>query len=100
MRLRRAVWALFRRDFAELSSYKAAGALELAAIAAHALVFFFVAKLIPDAAGSALADFGGRYFPFALAGLAFTNYHAAALNGFAHGLGREIDDGTIELIWM
>ncbi len=96
----RGLTALLERDWAEHLSYKASVLVDAGVALAHVVTYFFISRLLPAGASPYLARYGGSYFPFALIGIAFAQYHRAALSGLSSALAREQDGGTLELIWL
>lgn len=96
----RKIRAFIKRDIIENMSYKMDFFLNLAVIFAQTLTFFFIARLVGNGEGGVhlFMNDQGAYFPFVLTGMALAGYQAAALQGFATGMTREIGSGTLEAI--
>jgi len=89
--------AFFRRDLQIESSYKLAFVFEAMTTLFPLLTLYFIAKLMsPTAADPRLAPYGGAYFPFAVIGLAFTQYFMTALTNFAGTIRRSQMAGCLE----
>lgn len=97
MTLRKA-WAFIRRDFTEATSYRLAFVFQLFSIVLVVLTFFFISRLLGEAASPYLQQYGGDYFAFALIGLALARYTGVALNSFASNISRAQSTGTLEAL--
>ena len=89
------LWAFFRKDYLDASSYKVAFAFRFLGIFFSVLSFFFISRLIPSAA---VKDYGGDYFSFVLVGIALSSFIGLGMHEFA-GLMRGMQTtGTIETV--
>ncbi len=86
----------FKRDLRVESSYKAAFLFEYLTTILPLLTFYFVAKLVGEHSASSLTPYGGKYFPFAVVGLAFMQYFTIALTNFAATIRRSQMAGCLE----
>ena len=89
-------WEFFKRDLRIESSYKAAFIFEYATTILPLLTFYFVAKLVDENSAASLTPYGGKYFPFAVVGLAFMQYFTIALTNFAATIRRSQMAGCLE----
>jgi len=94
--LARKAWEFFKRDLRIESSYKMAFVFEYATSLLPLLTFYFVAKLVKENSAASLAPYGGKYFPFAVVGLAFMQYFMTALTNFAATIRRSQMAGCLE----
>lgn len=90
------IWAFIKRDFIVESSYKFAFVFELTTSVFPVFSFYFLGKLVNGREAVSLAKYGGNYFPFALVGLAFTQYFMLALQTFATTIRRSQWVGCLE----
>ena len=72
--LLRKACAFVQRDFRIESGYKASFFMTIFQSMSLLVFFYFLGKLITPRNSAALSGFGGRYFPFAIIGLAFARY--------------------------
>jgi len=87
--------AFLKKDFLSASSYKLDFAMSFVGIFFSVISFFFVSRLIPNAA---VVDYGGDYFSFVLIGLALSNFIGLGMGSFS-GIIRSMQrTGTIETI--
>ena len=86
----------FKRDLRIESSYKAAFLFEHATTILPLLTFYFIAKLVGENSAASLTPYGGKYFPFAVVGLAFMQYFTIALTNFAGTIRRSQMAGCLE----
>ncbi len=96
----RRLFAFVKRDFLSDVSYRFAFFFNLASILFSVLTFFFIAKLFSHSVNPYLNEYGGRYFPFVLIGIAFSGYLTAGLRGFSDALRNEQLIGTLEMILL
>lgn len=88
--------AFIRRDFIIESSYKFAFAFEILTTIVPVLSFYFIARLVRNDSPP-LAKYGpGGYFPFAMIGVALTQYFMLALRTFADTVRRSQMAGCLE----
>ncbi len=97
MKLRKA-WAFVQRDFIEATSYRLAFVFQLFSIVLVVLTFFFISRLLGEAATPYLQQYGGDYFAFVLIGLALARYTGVALSSFASNISRAQSTGTLEAL--
>lgn len=90
------VAAFIKRDFIIESSYKFAFVFEVLTSVFPVLSFYFVARLVGSAGSESLAKYGGEYFPFAMIGVAFSQYFMLALGTFAATIRRSQMAGCLE----
>lgn len=69
--------------------------LQVLGIVGSLIIFFAIGKLVGDNAPS-LQQYGGEYFPFALVGLAVSDYFNAGLRSFSNRLRLAQTTGTLE----
>lgn len=91
-------FAFILKDFRNESSYKFAFLAEFAGIFLSALSFFFLSKLIGDAASSYLKPYGGDYFSFVLIGIALGSYLQVSLRSFSSCIRNAQIFGTLEAL--
>ena len=90
--------AFIKRDFLARASYRFAFILQLLGILFSISIFFFIASVFGPSAAPLLKDYGGRYFPFVLIGLAFSGYLHVALSSFSSAIRQGQITGTLEAI--
>lgn len=88
--------AFLRRDFIQEASYRLAFLLQFFNIFFSVLIFYFISKLLGDAAAPYLTEYGGDYFSFVLIGIAFLGYFSTGLSSFASSLRHSQTTGTLE----
>jgi len=96
MMLVRKAAAFVKRDYIIESSYKFAFVFEMLTSVLPVISFYFVAKLVGGAGSENLSEYGGRYFPFVVIGVAFTQYFMLALSTFAATIRRSQMAGCLE----
>jgi ABC-2 type transport system permease protein len=79
-------------------SYRLAFFLELFGIFPAVLMFFFLSKLFGDMISGPLSEYGGKYFPFVLIGIAAQNYLTLSLRSFASSIRESQVSGTLEAV--
>jgi ABC-2 type transport system permease protein len=89
------LWAFLKKDYINASSYKMAFIFQFIGIFFSALSFFFISKLIPNAA---VADYGGDYFSFVLIGIALSSFIGLGMGGFATIIRNMQTTGVIETV--
>jgi ABC-2 type transport system permease protein len=94
----RTLWAFLWRDILNEMSYRLAFFLELLGILPAVLMFFFLSKLFGDMISSPLSEYGGKYFPFVLIGIAAQNYLSMSLHSFASSIRESQVSGTLEAV--
>jgi ABC-2 type transport system permease protein len=92
----RVALAFLRRDWQSERSYRLAFLLSFGGIFFSVAVFYFVARLLGDAAAPFLSEYGGDYFAFVLIGIAFQRYFGLGLTSFAATLRQAQTTGTLE----
>jgi ABC-2 type transport system permease protein len=90
------ILAFIKRDFTIESSYKFAFLFELLTSVFPVLSFYFIGKLVDSTNNTSLTKYGGQYFPFAMVGVAFTQYFMLALRTFAGAIRRSQLAGCLE----
>jgi ABC-2 type transport system permease protein len=88
-------WAFIRRDFLIESGYKMNFLIRIVESMMILVFFYFVSGLITSGSGG-LSRFGGRYFPFALIGLAFARYFDLTLRMFSDSIRQAQVSGCLE----
>jgi len=99
MRLRTGVkvaLAFLRRDLRVETSYRLAFLLQFLGVFFSVAVFYFVARLLGEAASRYLEPYGGDYFSFVLIGIAFSGYLGVGLSSFSNSLRQAQTTGTLE----
>ena len=94
----RTLWAFLWRDILNEMSYRLAFFLELFGILPAVLMFFFLSKLFGDMISGPLSEYGGKYFPFVLIGIAAQNYLSLSLHSFASSIRESQVSGTLEAV--
>jgi len=95
MLIRKAV-AFLKRDYLIESSYKFAFVFEMLTTVFPLVSFYFIGQLVGSRGDSRLARYGGQYFPFALVGVAFSQYLLLALGTFSRTIRRSQMAGCLE----
>lgn len=93
--------AILKRDILENLSYPGSFFFQFTMIFSNCLVFYFIAQLFETPGGFIspfLQEYGGKYFPFVLIGLALAGSQATGLNSFSNAITKEIETGTLEAI--
>ncbi|HSK48286.1 MAG TPA: ABC transporter permease [Coriobacteriia bacterium] len=88
--------AFVKRDFAIERSYRLAFLMRLAGMFLGIASFFFVSRLVGDAANPYLADYNGDYFGFVLVGIAFVSIQGVGLGSFSSAISGAQAQGTLE----
>ena len=78
--------AFILRDFRIESGYTVSFLMRLFESMAILVFFYFLSKLITPQSTSSLAGFSGRYFPFAVIGVAFARYFDLTLRMFSESI--------------
>ena len=89
-------WAFLKRDVREEASYRLAFILQFLNIFFTVGLFYFIARLLGDAATPHLEPYGGDYFSFVLIGIAFAGYFGVGLSSFSSSLRQAQTTGTLE----
>ena len=92
--------AFLRRDFHQEASYRLSFLLQFFGIFFSVSLFYFVARLLGDAASPYLQAYGGDYFSFVLIGIAFSGYFGVGLSSFANTIRQAQTTGTLEAMLM
>jgi len=92
----RVLWAFLLRDLRHEASYKLSFLMQLAGTLHVVLIFLFLSRLFDDSLSKQLLAYGGKYFPFALIGIAVQQYLYLALNTFSRQLREAQMTGTFE----
>lgn len=90
--------AFLKRDWAIRSSYRLSFFISLGHVVFATAMFFFIGNLIDPHHSSALAPYGGAYFPFVLLGLVGSRYLVTSLSSFGGSLRAEQLQGTLEAL--
>jgi len=77
-------------------SYKFDFFLRLFFMLFNILTYYFIAKMMGDAAAAYLEPYGGDYFSFVLIGMAFSGYLMISLRSFSESVRDEQMMGTLE----
>lgn len=88
--------AFLRRDLIQEASYRLSFFLQFINIVFSVLIFYFISRLLGEAATPYLKDYGGDYFTFVLIGIAFLGYFSTGLSSFANSLRHSQTTGTLE----
>lgn len=91
--------AFIKRDFAIESGYQAAFLMGMVESILLLVIFHFIGSLISAHANSALARYGGHYFPFALIGIAFARYFDLVLKMFSESIRTAQVSGCLEAMF-
>lgn len=94
----RKLGAFLIRGYRIEASYPMSFLGEIVAAVVPVMVFYFASQLIDTSSSPALAPYGGKYFQFALVGLALTQYYSRALRMAAESLRRAQLSGVLEAI--
>ncbi len=92
----RAVFAFLRRDFRNAASYKLNYLFTLFGILFSIASFYFLSRLFTGNQVTGLESYGGKYFPFVLIGVAFSDYLMTALSAFSSTIREGQSTGTLE----
>jgi ABC-2 type transport system permease protein len=84
--LLRKAGAFIQRDFRIESGYKASFFMTIFQSMSLLVFFYFLGELITPRASTSLSGLGGRYFPFAIIGLAFARYFDLTLRMFSESI--------------
>ncbi|MFW6074124.1 MAG: ABC transporter permease [Chloroflexota bacterium] len=89
------VIAFLRRDWQYETSYRGMMILQMFGIVGSLIIFYAIGLLVdPDA--TSLQQYGGEYFPFALIGLAVSDFFNVGLRSFSNRLRLAQTTGTLE----
>lgn len=94
----RKIFAFVKRDFLQDTSYRLSFVMSLFGIMFSCLTFFFLSKFFEGAQVATLVPYGGKYFPFALVGIAFYSFLGVGLQSLADSISRAQQTGTLEAL--
>ena len=89
-------WAFVVRDFRIESGYKANFIMRVFESLMYLVLFHFLSEMITPHGGPGLQSVGGRYFPFAIIGLAFARYFDLMLKMFSESIRTAQVTGCLE----
>ena len=92
--------AFFSRDVRIELSYPVAFTIRIVSIFFTVFFYFFLSRLIGDAATPYLEAYGGDYFAFVLIGLALQGYYSTGLQSFARNVREAQMTGTLEAMLL
>ena len=95
MLFEKAFWFI-KRGYLLQMSYKFDFLLRLFFMLFNILTYYFIAKMMGDAAAQYLEPYGGDYFSFVLIGMAFSGYLMISLRSFSESVRDEQMMGTLE----
>ena len=95
MLFEKAFWFV-KRGYLLQMSYKFDFLLRLFFMLFNILTYYFIAKMMGDAAAQYLEPYGGDYFSFVLIGMAFSGYLMISLRSFSESVRDEQMMGTLE----
>lgn len=90
------MFAFIKRDFYIHISYRIAFIFEWISTLTTVATFYFVSKLVGQAAAPYLSEYQTGYFPFVLIGIAFSGYLNTSLQSFSSNIRYEQLLGTLE----
>lgn len=90
--------AFLKKDFLVQTSYKFDFITQFIGIFLSTILFYFVSKLVGNAASPYLKPYGGDYFAFVLIGIAFSSYLSIALSSFSTAIQGAQISGTLEAL--
>ena len=93
-------WAFIRRDFLIAASYRTAFITQMSVILLSVPMAFFVSRIFEGFNPPALAEYGGRYFPFLLLGFAFQDYIGFSQSAFNASIREHQLMGTLEIVML
>jgi ABC-2 type transport system permease protein len=96
----RIAWAFFRRDFLLTISYRGAFLLQQVGIIFGVPVLYFMSKVMEGGQSETLAQYGGKYFPFLLLGVAFTDFITVSQSSFTTSIREHQFMGTLEIVML
>ncbi|MBU1871623.1 MAG: ABC transporter permease [Candidatus Omnitrophica bacterium] len=94
------VLAFFKKDFLIESSYKLSFLLNIFAVLASILTYFFIDKLFGNRMVENLNEFGVNYFSYVLLSMAFFSYVGVGLGSFSNRIRAEQMQGTLEALLL
>ncbi|HNX09687.1 MAG TPA: ABC transporter permease [Methanothrix sp.] len=95
MAFEKAFWFI-KRGYLLQMSYKFDFFLRMFFMLFNILTYYFIAKMMGDAAAKYLEPYGGDYFSFVLIGMAFSGYLMISLRSFSESVRDEQMMGTME----
>ena len=98
--MRRRALAFLKKDFLIESSYKLSFLLNILAVIASILTYFFIDKLFGHRMVKHLEEFGVNYFSYVLLSMAFFSYIGVGLGSFSNRIRSEQMQGTLEAILL
>ncbi len=97
MQTLRILIAFIRKDLLTYTSYRLQAILGVWGVALMFVHYIFLARIIES---GALSAYGGRYFPFAILGVAFAHFFDMSLNGLSRQIRQGQTLGTLEALLM
>ncbi len=94
----RSLWTFLWRDIQNELSYGFSFFMQMLSVFPPVLLFFFLTQFIGGAVSDHLQDYGGRYFPFVLIGLAVQGYLSTSLSGLSAAMREAQLSGTFEAL--
>lgn len=95
MSFEKALWFI-KRGYLLQMSYRFDFFLRMFFMLFNILTYYFIAKMMGDAAAQYLEPYGGDYFSFVLIGMAFSGYLMISLRSFSESVRDEQMMGTLE----
>lgn len=99
MAFEKAMWFI-KRGYLLQMSYKFDFFLRIFFMLFNILTYYFIAKMMGDAAAKYLEPYGGDYFSFVLIGMAFSGYLMISLRSFSESVRDEQMMGTLEAMMV
>lgn len=99
MAFEKALWFI-KRGYLLQMSYKFDFFLRMFFMLFNILTYYFIAKMMGDAAAKYLEPYGGDYFSFVLIGMAFSGYLMISLRSFSESVRDEQMMGTLEAMMV
>ncbi|MBI4816056.1 MAG: ABC transporter permease [Deltaproteobacteria bacterium] len=98
----RVIWAFIKRDAKMAFSYRLQTFFQFAGIFSIAVTFFFLSLMMKrvESGITALGNYGGSYFGFAIVGIAVSFYMDSSLRTFASSIRTAQMTGTFEAMLM
>ena len=87
--------SFLKKDFRIETTYKMNLLLGIGGIFLSAMMFFFIAKLVP---GQAVSEYGGDYFSFVLIGIALSSFISVGVYTFSKTIREMQLTGTLETV--
>jgi len=92
--------AFLRRDFLLAVSYRGAFILQQLGIAFGVPVLYFISQVMEGGQADSLAQYGGKYFPFLLLGVAFQDFITVSQSSFTTSIREHQFMGTLEIVML